>query len=44
MNFTKYRRIVEQKVLKFFTFYETELDTEWTLVTDIRNSNQKWCL
>ena len=38
-NFTKYCRIAEQKVVKTFEFFNTELDTEWTLQTGILNSN-----
>ena len=38
-KFTKYCRIAEQKVLKTFEFFNTELDTEWTLLTGILNSN-----
>ena len=38
-NFTKYCRIAEQKVLKTFEFFNTELDTEWTLLTGTLNSN-----
>ena len=32
---TPYCRIAEQKVLKILKFFNTELDTEWTLLTDI---------